>query len=123
MLQTKCWQSFAVHMIFFLQEVDITLADTDPETKKSAEVLCQALGVYEALMNYSISTWSVESQDPADKVLSLFKCHAGLVELAKVIILSVKVSLFVALTRFCVCTIPRLSPTNSVFSLVQVRHL
>lgn len=54
------------------------------ENKRAAEILCQVMAVYEALMCYTINTWSLGTPEQGGKLLALHKCYTRLVDFAKV---------------------------------------
>lgn len=56
-----------------------------PESQQQQEIVRQILGVFEALMGYTISTWTKDtSAEKAKKLNSLFKGYSRLAEYAKV---------------------------------------
>ena len=60
------------------------LLDPSVENKRAAEILCQAVAVYEALMCFAINTWSLLTSEQGAKLLALHKCYTRLVDFAKV---------------------------------------
>ncbi|XP_052125039.1 Fanconi anemia group I protein [Frankliniella occidentalis] len=62
---------------------DVRLMDSSVENKRAAEVLKQALAVYEALMCFCINTWSLNTPEQGAKLLALFKCYSRLVDFSK----------------------------------------
>jgi hypothetical protein len=59
--------------------------DVLPESQQQQEIVRQILGVFEALMGYTVSTWTKDtSAEKAQKLNSLFKGYSRLAEYAKV---------------------------------------
>jgi hypothetical protein len=56
-----------------------------PESQQQQEIVRQILGVFEALMGYTVSSWTVDtSAEKAQKLKGLFRGYSTLVEFAKV---------------------------------------
>jgi hypothetical protein len=56
-----------------------------PESWQQQEIVQQILGVFEALMGYTVSSWTIDtSADKAQKLNGLFKGYCTLAEFAKV---------------------------------------
>jgi hypothetical protein len=56
-----------------------------PESQQQQEIVRQTLGVFEALMGYTVSSWTVDtSAENAKKLNGLFKGYSRLAEFAKV---------------------------------------
>jgi hypothetical protein len=56
-----------------------------PESQQQQEIVRQILGVFEALMGYTVSTWTKDtSTEKAQKLSSLFKGYSRIAEFAKV---------------------------------------
>ncbi|KAK3930604.1 Fanconi anemia group I protein [Frankliniella fusca] len=67
----------------FELDEDVRLMDSSAENKRAAEILRQALAVYEALMCFCINSWSLQTPEQGTKLLSLFKCYSRLVDFSK----------------------------------------
>jgi len=60
--------------------------DVLPESQQQQQMVQQMLGVFEALMGYTMSSWTPDtSAEKAQKLNSLFKGYTRVVEFAKVI--------------------------------------
>lgn len=67
----------------FELDEDVRLMDSSVENKRAAEILRQALAIYEALMCYCINTWSLDTPDQGTKLLSMYKCYSRLIDYSK----------------------------------------
>jgi hypothetical protein len=60
--------------------------DLLPESQQQQQMVQQMLGVFEALMGYTISSWTTDtSAENAQKLNNLFKGYSKVADFAKVI--------------------------------------
>ncbi|GLV41723.1 Fanconi anemia complementation group I [Carabus blaptoides fortunei] len=70
-------------LIHFELENGGDLLDTSPESQKQILILKQCMSIYEALMGFLISSWSLNSENTAHKINCLFQGYSRLVDFSK----------------------------------------
>lgn len=68
----------------FEQEDKLDLTNSNTKTQEKLQNVLLLIKVYEALIDYRIGAWSMDSPDTAQSVISLFKGYTRLVEVIKV---------------------------------------
>lgn len=77
--------------------------DVLPESQQQQQMVQQMLGVFEALIGYTMSSWTTDtSAEKAQKLNNLFKGYTRVAEFAKVIHRVLKYGLLVSM----VCSTP-----------------